>query len=207
VTVIAAPLPAYNVGGARVYSAAGEPYAQIPRSLMGLLSKRAQRVLDALLRVLGAHTQTDIRDVDLRELTGLSMRVIQKGLFDLHRVVGAISRTRGGGRRIIELTKKLLDRLPSAEPVPARATAKRQAEATVGPNQRSVEQTRRERAAWVIDCMASLGWEPSIVSGELRWRPRADMDQQKPGASLQSMALRFRADIRALIEQSSPRRE
>ncbi len=202
------PVP-YSAFGDLTYSPDGEAYAQVPRSVMGRLSRRAQTVLDALLDHLGKLTATNIRDKDLREKTGLNLRTIQRALHELHRKLSVIDRIRADGRRVIVLIKRLLDKPKPETAAPAKKgkAAIKPPSGTNLPGEEEERQRKRDTATWAIDKMRRFGWEPQIADGKLVWQPLAGMPQEPPDSDLKAYIAHRAADIRAVVEQTRPARE
>jgi hypothetical protein len=197
------PPPQYAAWGASVYSPDGEPYIQLPRSLMGTLPRRVQIVLNALSEIMGDRSMTNVRDRDIMDRTGLSRRAVQRALHYLQHRLQFIDRVREGARRIISLIKGLLARRPKPQPDrPAPAAPKTPKPAPAGGNQPPSYWARI-----AIDSMAVSGLEPRVVDDRLTWVPIPGAERKGPSDDVLRMAKRYGADIRALIEQNRPARE
>lgn len=188
------PRMAFQCWGDSTYSVGGEPYAQIPRRLLGKLSRSAQLVLDALLEALGSNTVTDIRDKDIAAKTGLHLRTIQRALFMLDHVLKAIIRKRSDGRRDIELKDRLAS---SREDVKTEKV-----EATTEAKAKVAEEVKR-----AISDMAAIGWTPVNQDGKY-WARIPGVNGPEPDQELRDRLRRLQFEIRALVmQQGRPAKE
>ena len=191
--------------GESIYSSDGEPYIQLPRSVMGKLSRRAQLVADAIIEFAAQTTGTNARDQDLEKKTDLNRRTIQRALQDLEAAgIELIKRWRSGGRRVIELTKQLLDQLPKPKPKPA---TKKPAAKPEPSRVMSDEETRRERGQRIIDAHAVWGWEPRIEGTAVVWDAISGVEPREVIQEQLEFRHRFMADVRAIIDATRPARE
>jgi hypothetical protein len=188
------PRLAYQTWGESTYSVGGEAYAQIPRRLLGKLSRSAQILLNALLEILGHQTATDIRDKDIQAKTNLHLRTIQRVLRLLEHELKAIIRNRSNGRREIVLVDRLAVSYEDLEKT-EQAAAGAEIKAKQG-----VTTTAREVQRALTD-MAALGWVPLFEPGGKCWGRIPGRSQDEPDVELRLRLRRYEFEIRALVEQ------
>jgi hypothetical protein len=193
--------------GPPMYSPTGELYNQIPRSLMGRLSRRAQIVLDAIYDFIGNRSCTDATDRAFQQKTGLNPRTIQRALKDLEREgIEAIKRTRAHGRRLIEMIKRIRDAGPRQKaPAVKQPAPQAPAPAQLGGMSAAIER-QLHSARQTVDAMALCGYEPRIVEGKLKWH-RLSPGERELTPELKARCERYAADIRKLVELTRPARE
>jgi DNA-binding transcriptional regulator YhcF (GntR family) len=195
--------------GESIYSPDGKEYFQLPKSLFGRLSRRAQLVLGAIKEYAEQTTATNARDKDLANKTGLHLRTIQRALQDLEKVsVEAIKRIRGGGLRVIELATKLLDTKPDEKEPEKKTSAPTSGKKAKEPDREpSAVETRRKAVEAFIESMAFHGKAPQLVGRDLQWEPIPGAEQRDLHPALESKLELYAADVRRLLERTRPARE
>jgi DNA-binding MarR family transcriptional regulator len=197
--------------GGSIYREDGEPYLQLPRSVSGKLSRRAHLVIDAIIEFAcpthGVQAEaTDARDRDIEDKTGLKNRTVQRALQDLEEAgVELIRRIRSGGRRVIEIAKHLLESRPKPETQSPAPTAGKKK--TLPHGEPDVDKTRAAQVRVTLGAAEAHGKVPQLVDGALQWVPIPGAPQRDFAVQLQSRIDRFEPDIRALLEQTRPKRE
>lgn len=174
----------------------------IPDSVMGRLSRRAQKVAKELLKRLDGKPHLPVTDKELRDSTGLNLRTIQRALHELDNDLHFFGRLRVNGRRVITVLKNLLDRKPKDEPAAKPSSAKK-----TKTEQRSVDATRAASAQLTIDAMEAHGLAPQLVGGDLKWEPIAGTTRRELNPGLKTRIEYYEADIRALVGRSRPAKE
>jgi hypothetical protein len=207
--------PAYFSFGPSLYSQAGEPYIQLADSVVGDLSRTAQKVVKVLLKGNAkgnngdTFSQTNMMDKTIADEAGISRRRVQRALFELDKKLGFISRVREHGRRTITFLKKLIARPQESDrkprrPKPSDPAASKSAEAV--PSQILTPRVSSVVAA-LLDRLKGKGWKVVIHDADTIEAVPTRPEPQGLSFDDTEKLRDYKQAIRLMVESGRPARE